>query len=279
MATEPQASTGVEVAHMPGPGSGLDIGEAGRAPRRAANPLSVAWAIGWRHIHESLQNRSTYVMGLFFLALPAALLVFTLRPAFLSARSPAAAAQLSGLLALYFLMAGLLPCNWSVGIAAGAFAAEKEQGSLVPLLATPASNASIFSGKILGAVLPALAMGALGVVFFLTEVSFLFGNRVLAYLPLGFAVITVALMPGVSLLGAALSSMISARVNTEQVANQYGSLILSLIWFLLFGVVLRTAVWGLQAYAGAVVVVYVVAVALILISAATWRREEVMARQ
>ncbi len=37
--------------------------------------------------------------------------------------------------------------------------------------------------------------------------------------------------------------------------------------------------WGLWAFASAVIGVYVVAVLLIVLSAATWRREEVMARQ
>jgi hypothetical protein len=73
--------------------------------------------------------------------------------------------------------------------------------------------------------------------------------------------------------------MISARVNTEQVANQYGSIILTLLWLGLFFVVLRAAAWGIWPFAAAVTAMYVLAVILITVSAATWRREEVMARR
>ena len=47
----------------------------------------------------------------------------------------------------------------------------------------------------------------------------------------------------------------------------------------LFFLVLRVAAWGLAAFAGAVALIFAVAVAIILISARTWRREEVMARR
>jgi hypothetical protein len=73
--------------------------------------------------------------------------------------------------------------------------------------------------------------------------------------------------------------MISARVNTEQVAMQYSSLILTVITLGLFFLVIRVTAWGLAAFAGAVALVFTVSVAIILISARTWRREEVMARR
>jgi ABC-type Na+ efflux pump permease subunit len=246
---------------------------------RRANPARVAWVIAWRHIKESLRNRSTYVMGVFYLLLPIGLVWFTLRPVLENVDSAEGRAFAGTLMAVYLLMAGLLPCTWSVGIAAGAFAAEKEQGSLVPLLATPASNRSIFAGKVLGAVLPALTLAAVGVLGYVSEIAILFGSQDLALLPPGLTVLILALLPAISLLGAGVSSMISARVNTEQVANQYGSLILTFIWLGLFVVVLRVVAWGLWAFAGAVAFIYALAIVLIVLSAATWRREEVLARR
>jgi ABC-2 type transport system permease protein len=248
-------------------------------PIRQANPLHVIWVIAWRHIKESLRNRSTYVMAAFYLLLPLGLVLFTLRPAFQSVTSRFALRQLGGVMAVYLLTAGLLPCTWSVGIAAGAFAAEKEQGSLVPLLATPASNGSIFAGKVLGSVLPALTLAAVGVIGYLAEIAFLFGWRVLFLLPPALTILILLLLPATSLLAAGVSSMISARVNTEQVANQYGSIILTLIWLGLFFIVLRVTALGLGAFAAAVAAVFVLACVVIFISAATWRREEVMARR
>jgi ABC-type Na+ efflux pump permease subunit len=250
-----------------------------RAPIRKAPPLQVIWVIAWRHIKESLHNRSTYLMAAFYLLVPLGLVLFTLRPVLRAAETEFAAQRAGGLMAFYLLMAGLLPCTWSVGIAAGAFAAEKEQGSLTPLLATPASNTSIFTGKVVGAVFPALTLSLSNIIVYLVAIALLFGPASLALLPVGFSLLMLALLPAMSLLGAGLSSTISARVNTEQVANQYGSLILTIITVGLFLLVLRVAAWGLAAFAGAVALIFTVSVVLILISARTWRREEVMARR
>jgi ABC-type Na+ efflux pump permease subunit len=250
-----------------------------RAPIRKAPPLQVIWVIAWRHIKESLHNRSTYLMAAFYLLLPLGLVLFTLRPVLLAADTESAAQAAGGLMAFYLLMAGLLPCTWSVGIAAVAFAAEKEQGSLTPLLATPASNTSIFAGKVMGAVVPALTLSLSNILAYLVAIVLLFSPASLAFLPVGFSLLMLALLPATSLLGAGLSSMISARVNTEQVANQYGSLILTGITVGLFFFVLRVPAWGLGAFAGAIALIYIVSVAIIVISARTWRREEVMARR
>jgi ABC-type Na+ efflux pump permease subunit len=250
-----------------------------RAPIRKAPPLQVIWVIAWRHIKESLHNRSTYLMAAFYLLLPLGLVLFTLRPVLLAADTESAAQAAGGLMAFYLLMAGLLPCTWSVGIAAGAFAAEKEQGSLTPLLATPASNTSIFAGKVVGAVIPALTLSLSNVIAYLVVIALLFGPAALGLLPLGFTLLMLALLPATSLLGAGLSSMISARVNTEQTATQYGSLILTVITVGLFFLVLRVPIWGLWVFTGVVALIYAVSIVLILISAHTWRREEVMARR
>jgi ABC-2 type transport system permease protein len=249
-----------------------------RHPYRVARPATIAWVIAGRHIRESLRNRSTYVMGAFYVLLPLVLAPFTLRPLIESGRR-GLGVEAGLLMAVYLLMAGLLPCTWSVGIAAGAFAAEKERGSLTPLLATPASNASIFVGKVLGAVLPAVSLALISVGAYLVEILLLFGPRGLGLLPAVLALLIVALLPATSLLGAGVSAMISARVTTEQAANQYGSLILTLIWFGLLTAVLQVLSWGILAFAGVVALLFALAIGLVLVSAATWRREEVMARR
>lgn len=250
-----------------------------RIPVRRAPALQVTWVIAWRHIKESLHNRSTYLMAAFFLLLPLALVIFTVRPALAGADTEGERQVVGGLMAFYLLMAGLLPSNWAVGIAAGAFAAEKEQGSLTPLLATPASNTSIFVGKVIGAVIPSLTLAVVNVAVYLVALAAFFGPASLRLLPVGFSLLMFALLPGSSLLGASLSSMISARVNTEQVANQYSSIILTLITVALFFVILRVPAWGLAVFAGAVALIYLVSIALVVVSAHTWRREELMARR
>jgi hypothetical protein len=75
-----------------------------------------------------------------------------------------------------------------------------------------------------------------------------------------------------------LASVISSRVRTFQSAQNYSSLILVVLWIGLFGLLFLQGILGLWAFAVAVAGVYVVAVLFIVLSAVTWRREEVMAR-
>jgi ABC-2 type transport system ATP-binding protein len=77
----------------------------------------------------------------------------------------------------------------------------------------------------------------------------------------------------------ALASTISSRVSTFQSAQNYSSLILVVIWLGLGALFFLAGSWGLWAFAGAVIGIYIVDALLIVLSAATWRREEVMARQ
>ena len=81
------------------------------------------------------------------------------------------------------------------------------------------------------------------------------------------------------LFAAALASVISSRVRTFQAAQNFSSLILVVFWIGLFGLLFLQSILGLWAFAAAVVGVYAVAVLFIVLSAVTWRREEVMARQ
>ena len=149
----------------------------------------------------------------------------------------------------------------------------------MPLLVTPASNTAIFAGKVLGAILPALAYAAIGILVYFAEISLLYGPGTLALLPIGFSVLIVLLIPAIVLFGTALASMLSSRVRTFQAAQNYSSIILVVLWFGLGALFFLARAWGLWAFASAVLGIYVVAVLLIVLSAATWRREEVMAQR
>lgn len=178
-----------------------------------------------------------------------------------------------------FLFAGLMPCTSAVGIASGVFAGDKERGSLTPLLATPASNTAIFAGKVLGAVVPALMFAAISILTYLIEIVALSGLDKLELLPAGLTFMILVLIPAIALFSAALASVISSRVSTFQAAQSYGSLIMTLIWFGLFGLIFEVRNWGLWVFGLAVVGIYGIAVLLIGVSAVTWRREEFIAKQ
>lgn len=51
-----------------------------------------------------------------------------------------------------FMYTGILPLNFSMGMAALSFASEFESGTIVPLLAAPVRTSAIFAGKLLAAL-------------------------------------------------------------------------------------------------------------------------------
>ena len=249
------------------------------APYRKVSSLRTMWLIARRQISEAMRNRSTLIMTGFFLLLQTVLIWLSLRPLAQEHLSPGVAGFVGTLMAFYLLYVGLMPTTPAVGIASGVFAGDKERGCLTPLLVTPASNTAIFAGKVLGAVLPALLCAVIGIVVYFVEIALFFGLDKLALLPVALAVLILLVIPAIALLGAALASVISSRVSTFQSAQNYSSLILVVLWFGLAGLLFLASSWGLWAFAAAVVALYVIDVLLIVLSAATWRREEVMARQ
>lgn len=241
--------------------------------------LPTMWRIARRAAIESLRDRMTLMFSaVFALALPCLMVLLVIRPQAVHGPHRTSAAALGTLLAVYLLIAGLLPVNGAISIAAGVFAGEKEKGNLAPLLATPASNRAIFGGKVLGAVLPALLYAVIADVCYLAEVGLFVGADALRLLPVALALTMVALVPTYAILGAAVASLISSRVRTYQSAQTLSSLALLPIMGVLFTGAFAMQRWGPWLLLGAVVVMVVVDVALITVSAATWRREDVMAR-
>src|SRR5437899_4834867 len=109
--------------------------------------LHVAWLIAWRQISEGLRNRSTWIITLFTTAMPLVLLFLSLRSTLQDHQAISNGAV--GLdMAFYLLWLGLTTTLPALGIAAGAFAGEKESGSLAPLLVAPVTNLAIFFGKV-----------------------------------------------------------------------------------------------------------------------------------
>jgi len=243
-----------------------------------ASAQQITWLIARRQIGEAVRDRSTLIMSGFFLAFQTVLVLISVGPA-LGDHTQNGLSNAGGLLAFFLLFVGLMPATPAIGIASGVFAGDKERGSLTPLLVTPASNTAIFTGKVLGAILPALAYAAIGILVYFAEISLLYGPDKLALFPIGFSVLIVLLIPAIVLFGTALASVISSRVRTFQSAQNYSSIILVVLWLGLGALFFLARAWGLWAFASAVIGVYVIAVLLIVVSAATWRREEVMARQ
>ncbi|MDQ2906603.1 MAG: hypothetical protein M3Y81_24070 [Chloroflexota bacterium] len=250
-----------------------------RAAYTKASSLRITWLIAWRQIIEALQTRSMHVIMVFFLVSQTVLIVISLGPMLQGLLSPHEASVAGSFMAFYLLLVGLMPSTSSIGIAAGVFAGDKERGSLAPLLVTPASNTTIFAGKVLGAVLPALAYSIIGLLGYFAEIALLYGPNRLGLLPPGLLMLILLVIPALVLLGASLASVISSRVATFQSAQNYSTLIVTVLWFVLFALVFLVASWGLWLLAAAVVGIYGLDVLLIVLGANTWQREEFMARQ
>jgi ABC-2 type transport system permease protein len=243
-----------------------------------ASSARVAWWIAWRQIREGLRSRSTWILTLATTAVPLIFLYLSLRQALQDVRS-IHNGSVGVQMAFYLLWLGLVTTLPALGIAAGAFAGEKENGSLAPLLVTPASNLAIFAGKIMGAVVGALGTSLLGIILYLLEVGLGFGWQTLTLLPVALSLLMILLIPAIAFFGAGLASLISSRAKTFQAAQNYGSLILTLLWAGLIVLVVLFGALGIWGFAITVVVLYALDSLLIVFGASTWRREEVLARQ
>lgn len=241
---------------------------------------AMTWLIAKRAAIESLHDSMTLLAnGVFALVIPILVVFGQVAPAAVHATTPAGRAVLGSMLATYLLIVGLLPASGSVGIAAGVFAGEKEHGNLTPLLASPASNLSIFMGKALGAVLPSLAYAVLAEAAYLIEVILVVGVGALSQLPLALALVMLALVPCVAVFGAAVASVISSRVRTYNMASTYSSLALVPVSGVLLGLAFTMPAWAPWARWIAVLAMVALDVGIVLLGAATWKREEVLASQ
>jgi ABC-type Na+ efflux pump permease subunit len=242
--------------------------------------LRLALLIARRAALESLRDRMTLLMSVFFALLLPVFMVFTvIRPLAAPSTDPKQTAALGIVMAVYLLLVGTLPSSAAVGIAAGQFAGEKEQGSLAPLLASPASNGAIFAGKVLGAIIPAILFSVVAEIGYLAEIAIIIGPNTLRLLPLALSLAMLALVPGFALLGATVASLISSRVRTFNAAQQIGGLVLLPIMFGLFGLAFKLPDWGTLTLVFAVVGILLADIMLLAVSAVTWRREEVLARR
>lgn len=247
-------------------------------PYQPPSVFQAIWLIGRRAAVESLRDRTTLCLSLFFaLVVPVGIVFLLIEPQSINATGTSDTRALGRLIATYLLITGLGPSSGAISITAGVFAGEKEKGNLAPLLATPASNTAIFAGKVLGAVLPALLYALLAEITYGTTLALVLGVDRLAALPLPLSLAMLCAVPPIAVLGAAVASLISSRVRTYNGAQMATSIAVLPIMGGLFGLAYQMQTWPPAPLAGMVVVLIILDSAIIRLSAATWRREEVLA--
>jgi ABC-2 type transport system ATP-binding protein len=256
-------------------------GDGGAAPEHVAleaappHELNALLLVAWRAALESLHDRLTRLMNVFFaLVAPIALLVLVIIPL-----QTAAADQVASVLPLYLLVLGMLPAAGAVGIASGQFAGERERGVLTPLLASPASNLAIFGGKVLGSILPPILYSAIAEAIYIGGIAILLGPDRLGLLPPALSMALLIMVPVATCLAAIVGTLVSSRVRTYNAAQQIAGILLIPLWGALFAVAFRLDDWGMPGLVGVVGGILVLDVVLIVIAARTWQREEVLSQR
>lgn len=133
-----------------------------------------------------------------------------------------------------FLIAPIMTASL---VAADAFAGERERKTLEALLYSPASALEIFTGKVAGALVPAIAIDVGGLLLFIlatNAASLLAFSQPFAPSGLHLA-IGLLLGPAVAALAVVVVVLVSARVKGAQEANQVAALLVLPVLGLLVG--------------------------------------------
>lgn len=180
----------------------------------------------------------------------------------------------------YPLLMAVIPAVLPAGIASYALVGEKNNRSLEPLLASPLSDRELLWGKILGILLPTLAVTALGFVLLAVVSDALVAG------PLGFllfpnatwAFALLALSPLLAFMAITISVVISARSTDVRSAQEVSSLLVLPVIFLFVGSIFTAALTNL-------LVLGVLAVGLLALDAVLFRvavdlfqRESILAK-
>lgn len=137
----------------------------------------------------------------------------------------------------YFLVMLVLgPITSAMSVAASSVISEKQARTLEPLLVTPITTLELLGGKLLGALLPALAVTVLSLALYLLVVGAVAANGVFSVL-LGPRTLGVVLLIGplAAMVALQLAICVSSRVNDARTAQQLGIFVILPIPALLLG--------------------------------------------
>ena len=126
---------------------------------------------------------------------------------------------------LIFMM--ITPIAGAMSVAAYSVVGEKQARTLEPLLATPMTTLELLAAKVLGALLPALALTVGYFALYVAGVAIAAGPGAYRVLlgPRSLAIVFV-LAPLASLLALQLAVCVSSRVNDSRSAQQIGALVI-----------------------------------------------------
>jgi ABC-type Na+ efflux pump permease subunit len=231
------------------------------------------WLIAWREIRwEVFLDRASLLRTSIFVVIP---LFFVLT----NRGIPPGAAGDATLLGLA-LQSAFFPALSGVALIAATFTAEKENGTLVPLLAAPIRDFDIVLGKLVGMVVPVMVTCAVTLAAGYALAAYRYGGERVARAltpELLYAVLVLALLYLVTT--GSITMIVAARVRSSRAAQQIAGLIIGVSAAVFAGlgfVAARVGEGWPLLIVGAVLVLFDV-VALEL-ARRVWQRGEVIGR-
>ena len=127
-----------------------------------------------------------------------------------------------------FLMLFLItPITGAMALAAHSIVGEKQARTLEPLLATPITTIELLVAKMLGSLIPTLAIAAAGLALYFTGLAwFAEPGVVRAMVTPRTALLVFLVSPAAALLSLQAAIVVSSRVNDARTAQQFGVLII-----------------------------------------------------
>jgi uncharacterized membrane protein SpoIIM required for sporulation/ABC-type transport system involved in multi-copper enzyme maturation permease subunit len=179
------------------------------------------------------------------------------------------------LIPFLLMVVGFFPISFSLVIALETFVGEKERSSLEPLLATPLTDAQLYLGKTLAAVIPPLLAAYLGITVYLTGLVFFEGWT--ASLTLLALVITLTTAEAVVMVSGAV--VLSSQTTSIRAANLLASFIIIPMALLVQGEALIMFYANYSVLWWVALFLVVVDVVLVRMGIHTFNREELLGRE
>jgi ABC-2 type transport system permease protein len=179
----------------------------------------------------------------------------------------------------FLILFMVIPVTGAMALAAHSVVGEKQARTLEPLLATPITTFELLVAKVLGALLPTLAIAAAGLVLYFGGIGVLAAAGVARAMANGRTAVLVALVgPAAALVALQTAIVISSRVNDPRTAQQFGVLIIVPLSALLVAQFIGT-MWlspaALALIGGGLIAVWML---LTLVSVVLFDRETILTR-
>jgi ABC-2 type transport system permease protein len=127
----------------------------------------------------------------------------------------------------FLVMFLLLPITGAMSLAAHAIVGEKQARTLEPLLATPISTLELLVAKVLGALVPTLAISMAALAAYLGGIALMADAGVIrGMLTIRTLLLVVDIAPLAALVALQFAVIVSSRVNDPRTAQQFGVLII-----------------------------------------------------